>query len=211
MQSKEWYEQWYSGREKIFAWNKGRPHSGLVEILDSGVLRPGRVLVPGCGMGYDAILLAEKGFKVVAFDFSVNAIEKAKLKAEGKLKGALKFEVEDIYDLPRSYRNGFDCVVEIGNFQAMSVKERRDFVKVMEWTLRPGGRCVVICKKYPPLTPGPKGLKKTSLLAYFSPAFNVDKIEPVLMYRKAPPPDGLRLLARKRKQKLSGARRNRET
>jgi SAM-dependent methyltransferase len=208
MQSKQWYEQWYSGKEKIFAWNKGKPHSGLVEILDSGVLRPGRVLVPGCGMGYDAILLAERGCKVVAFDFSANAVEKARLKAKtrGKLKGSLKFTVEDIYDLPKSYHKAFDCVVEIGNFQAMSVKERRDYVKVIVWTLRPGGRCVVICKKYPPLTPGPKGLKKASLRAYFSAAFKVEKIEPISMYRKDPPPDGLRLLAGKRDQKLSRGR-----
>jgi cyclopropane fatty-acyl-phospholipid synthase-like methyltransferase len=124
MQSKDWYEKWYSGKERVFAWNKGKPHSGLVEIVDSGVLEAGRVLVPGCGMGYDAIFLAERGCEVAAFDFSVNAIEKAKSKAgaKGKLKGSLRFAVEDIYDLPKSYHNAFDCVVEIGNFQAMSVK-----------------------------------------------------------------------------------------
>jgi cyclopropane fatty-acyl-phospholipid synthase-like methyltransferase len=200
MQSKEWYEKWYSGKEKIFAWNKGRPHSGLVEIVDNGALEAGRVLVPGCGMGYDAIFLAERGFEVVAFDFSVNAIEKArsKARAKGKLKGSLEFAVEDIYDLPGLYHNAFDCVVEVGNFQAMSVKERRDYVKVIEWALREGGRCVVICKKYPPLTPGPKGLKKASLRRYFSGGFEVERMESVVMYRKGPPADGLRLLARKR-------------
>ncbi|MHC4618660.1 MAG: methyltransferase domain-containing protein [Planctomycetota bacterium] len=202
MQSKEWYEKWYSGKEKIFAWNKGKPHSGLVEIVDNGVLKSRRVLVPGCGMGYDAIFLAERGFEVVAFDFSVNAIEKAKLKAKvkGQLKGRVQFAVEDIYDLPESYGNAFDCIVEIGNFQAMGVKERRDYVKVITWVLREGGQCVAICKKYPPLTPGPKGLKKASLRSYFSGGFEVERIEPVIMYRKGPPPDGLRLLARKRGQ-----------
>ena len=201
MLSKEWYENWYCGKEKIFAWNIGRPHRGLTEILDKGLLKVGRVLVPGCGIGYDAVLLAEGGFEVVAFDFSVNAISKARLKAKGKgkLKGSLKFEVEDIYDLPHSYFNVFDYVLEIGNFQAMGVKERRDYVKVIAEVLRPGGKCVVICKKYPPLTPGPKGIKKASLQKYFASGFKVERIEPVLMYRKAPAPDGLRLVARKMK------------
>lgn len=200
MQSRQWYENWYRGREKIFAWNKGRPHSGLVELLNTGLLEAGRVLVPGCGIGYDAILLAERGFEVVAFDFSVNAVEKARLKAKarGKLKGALKFVVKDIYGLPQSYHNAFDYVVEIGNFQAMSVKERRDYVKVIGWAIREGGRCVVICKKYPPLTPGPKGLKRASLRNYFSGAYEVEHIEAVNMYRRPPVRDGLRLIACKK-------------
>jgi cyclopropane fatty-acyl-phospholipid synthase-like methyltransferase len=207
MQSREWYEKWYSGKEKVFAWNIGRPHRGLVEILDEGRLKPGRVLVPGCGFGYDAILLAESGFDVVAFDFSENVIRKAelKLKNAGKLKGRLSFEVEDIHNLPDSYKNAFDYVVEIGNFQAMSVKERREYVRIMTAVLAQGGRSIVICKKYPPLTPGPKGIKRSSLKKYFSTAFVIEDIEPVLMYRKSYPADGLRLIARKKREEGEGA------
>ena len=98
-----------------------------------------------------------------------------------------------------SYRKAFDYVIEIGNFQAMSVKERRDYVKVIAEVLRPGGKCIVICKKYPPLTPGPKGVKEVSLQRYFSNAFKVERIDAVLMYRDTPPRDGLRLVARKRR------------
>ena len=61
MLSKEWYEEWYRGKEKIFGWNIGRPHIGLIEILDKEFFSKGRVLVPGCGIGYNAILLAQKG------------------------------------------------------------------------------------------------------------------------------------------------------
>ncbi|UCE99585.1 MAG: methyltransferase domain-containing protein [Planctomycetota bacterium] len=200
MQSRQWFEKWYSGKEKVFAWNIGRPHKGLVEIFDNSPLKSGRVLVPGCGFGYDAIFLAERGFDVVAFDFSANVIKKAKLrtKAKRKLKASLKFEVEDIYNLPDSYHNAFDYVVEIGNFQAMSVKERREYVRIITAVLGRGGRSIVICKKYPPLTPGPKGIKKSSLKKYFSPAFKIEQIEPVLMYRKSYPADGLRLIAKKK-------------
>ena len=200
MLSKEWYENWFSGKEKILGFNIGRPHPGLIEILDNRLLKTGRVLVPACGIGYDAILLAERGFKVVAFDFSVNAIRKAelKLKSRGNLKGSLRFEVEDIFNLPGSYHKTFDYVVEIGNFQAMSVKERREYVRILGWVLTTRGKCIVICKKYPPLTPGPKGLKKKSLQKYFLEVFKVESIESVLMYRKSAPLDGLRLLARKR-------------
>ncbi len=78
MQSRQWYEKWYSGKEKVFAWNIGRPHKGLMDVLDNSLLKSGRVLVPGCGFGYDAIFLAERGFDVVAFYFSEKVISKAK-------------------------------------------------------------------------------------------------------------------------------------
>ncbi|MHC4115616.1 MAG: methyltransferase domain-containing protein [Planctomycetota bacterium] len=120
------------------------------------------------------------------------------MKSKGKIKGNLKFEVEDIYHLPDSYNNKFDYVVEIANFQAMSVKERRDYVRVIADVLKPRGKCVVLCKKYPPLTPGPKGIKKSSLKKYFSAAFVIEDIKPVLMYRKSYPADGFRLIAKKK-------------
>ena len=200
MQSKDWFENWYSGKEKIFAWNIGKPHRGIIETFGDMKLKKGRVLVPGCGTGYDAFFLAERGFDVIAFDFSTNVIKKArsKLKSKGKIKGNLKFEVEDIYHLPDSYNNKFDYVVEIANFQAMSVKERREYVRIMTAVLARGGRSIVICKKYPPLTPGPKGIKKSSLKKYFSTAFAIEHIKPVLMYRKSYPADGLRLIAKKK-------------
>lgn len=200
MQSKQWYEKRYLGREQKLGWNIGRPHCGLVEILARDWFKPARVLIPGCGLGYDAILLAEKGFDVLAFDFSVNAIRTAKSKANAKrrLKGKLQFVVEDIYTLPDSYHAAFDYVVEIGNFQAMSVKQRRQYVAVMHRVLVRSGRCIVLCKKYPPLTPGPPGMKKHALAGYFVDAFKVETVDSVQMYRDTPPRDGLRLIARKK-------------
>jgi cyclopropane fatty-acyl-phospholipid synthase-like methyltransferase len=103
------------------------------------------------------------------------------------------------YALPDSYRGAFDYVVEIGNFQAMSVRERREYVRIMSEVLVSSGKCIVICKKYPPLTPGPKGIKRASLSNYFSTHFRLESVEPVLMYRATPPRDGLRLTGTKRK------------
>jgi len=62
MLSKQWYENWYSGKEKIFAWNIGRPHPGLIEILDGPVLKPGRVLMPAFAKG---------GYEGAPFEFKL--------------------------------------------------------------------------------------------------------------------------------------------
>ena len=200
MQSKEWYEKLYAGRESGLGWNIGKPYPSLIELVKSGGIKPGYALVPGCGLGYDAISLAENGFDVVAFDISANAIRKAQQKAHSKkrLKGRLQFLIEDIYALPKNFNASFDYVVEIGNFQAMSASERREYVSVINRVLNPYGRCVVICKKYPPLTPGPKGLKKNSLVKYFSDGFRVKETKTVLMYRDSPPMDGYILIAEKK-------------
>jgi cyclopropane fatty-acyl-phospholipid synthase-like methyltransferase len=200
MLTRDWYEKIYSAGNSKPSWDIGRPHCGITELLDDGRLSRGRVLVPGCGLGRDAILLAERGFEVVVFDFSIHAIRRAKQNLRERRGLKIDFVVEDIYILPESYHGAFDYVVEIGNFQAMSVKERRNYVRVMHQVLTPRGKCIVICKKYPPLTPGPPGLKKASLASYFSTGFKVEAIDPVLMYRDRPPRDGLRLIGSRRKR-----------
>ena len=45
-------------------------------LLDSGeFMKPGKILIAGCGKGYDAVLAAKKGYDVYAVDFSVEAIK----------------------------------------------------------------------------------------------------------------------------------------
>ena len=200
MFSKDWYENIYSAKSSKPGWDIGKPHYGLAELLDDNRLPLGRVLVPGCGLAHDAVLLAEKGFDVLAFDFSKYALQRVKHRIKRKRELKLTLVLEDIYALPASYDNTFDYVVEIGNFQAMSVKERREYVQIIRRVLASTGKCIVICKKCPPLTPGPKGLKKTSLSKYFSTCFKVETIDQVLMYRDQPPFDGYRLIGNKRKR-----------
>lgn len=202
MLSKDWYEKIYATRGSRPGWDIGQPHTSLMELLNGDRLPLARVLVPGCGLAHDAIVLAEKGFDVLAFDFSTHAIRRAKQKANKKQGLNLTFAIKDIFALPDSYNSTFDYVIEIGNFQAMSVKERREYVGVLQRVLVPSGTCIVICKKYPPLTPGPKGLKKKSLSKYFSSYFKVVRIDQVLMYRDRPPLDGYRLIAKKTKRIL---------
>jgi hypothetical protein len=72
----------------------------------------------------------------------------------------LTFAVEDIYALPDSYNSAFNYALEIGDFQAMSVKERREYVTVLHGVLMPSGTCIVLCKKYPPFTPGSPGAEE---------------------------------------------------
>ncbi|OAA29032.1 Methyltransferase domain-containing protein [Frankia sp. EI5c] len=72
------WEAWYAARE--VEWS-GRPNSQLV--AEVGALAPGRALDVGCGEGADALWLAERGWQVLAVDFSATALRRGKAQAVG--------------------------------------------------------------------------------------------------------------------------------
>src|SRR5512133_1830501 len=72
-QAAEWDARY---REPDGAMWSGRPNGRLVaEVAD---LTPGRALDVGCGEGADAIWLAQRGWRVMAIDVAVNALDRAR-------------------------------------------------------------------------------------------------------------------------------------
>ena len=57
------------------------PPGYLVELLESGTLKPSKALDIGCGTGYYSLYLASKGFDVTGVDLSPSAIAIARDKA----------------------------------------------------------------------------------------------------------------------------------
>jgi len=86
----KWDALW---REDFTPWDRGGPSAALDEILaraarrelEAGVLSPPAgpgaarrtALVPGCGRGHDALLLAAWGYDVVGLDYSAEAVRRA--------------------------------------------------------------------------------------------------------------------------------------
>src|SRR5829696_8945720 len=69
-------------RDGVTPWDAGGVPPRLAAWLQTK--RPSlRVLVPGCGTGYEAKLLAEGGHDVLAIDFSDAALEAARQKNPG--------------------------------------------------------------------------------------------------------------------------------
>src|SRR5437870_3924377 len=76
-----WFETLYrgaAGQAGVIPWADLTPNPHLVGWLGSAALTPGRALVIGCGLGDDAELLASRGWSVVAFDISAEAIRWAR-------------------------------------------------------------------------------------------------------------------------------------
>jgi len=93
-----WWDQRY--REGSDRWELGAPAPPLQEFVlrhPQAPAAPGRVVVPGCGRGHEAALLAGLGFDVVGLDFSVEALREAR-RLHGEGPGRLTWLLADLLD-----------------------------------------------------------------------------------------------------------------
>lgn len=59
-------------------WDRGAASPQLLAWLDRGELAPCRILVPGCGSGWEVAELARRGFDVTALDYAPAAVDKTR-------------------------------------------------------------------------------------------------------------------------------------
>ena len=97
-----------------------------------------RVAVPGAGRGHDARLLARRGHRVTAFDFSEVAVAEARRLAAAEAV-ELTVERRDVFTLPRDHAGAFDGVWEYTCFCAIDPDRRDEYARVLHAILRPGG------------------------------------------------------------------------
>lgn len=76
------YNLWY--RHGTPPWVIG-PRRELVQLVTDGTLTPSRAIDLGCGVGDNAIFLAQHGFTVTGIDFAPAAIDRARRKARDAL------------------------------------------------------------------------------------------------------------------------------
>ncbi|MBI4616089.1 MAG: methyltransferase domain-containing protein [Planctomycetes bacterium] len=118
-------------------WDLGRPAPGLLSLLDEGVLAPCRVLVPGCGRGHDALLLADRGFDVVALDYAPEAIRLAEDLAATRGESRVRFLVQDFLCFEAA--EPFDLLWEHTCFPALHSSLRQGYARAIARLVRPGG------------------------------------------------------------------------
>lgn len=116
----DWFEDLYEVAEKdrnFIPWSKGEPHPFLVNWLDNhSEQKAGSALVVGCGLGEDAVHLAERGWTVTAFDLSASAIDWVK---EIHPHPSISWEVGDLLDPDPAWIGAFDLVLEVHILQAI--------------------------------------------------------------------------------------------
>lgn len=134
-----------AGDAEVIPWSHRAPHPLLIGWLDEapGVspIGSGRALVIASGLGDDAEELARRGWQTTAFDGSPTAISWAQRRYPAS---AVDYHVADLFALPRSWRYGFDLVLENRTIQSLPPERHPAAVAAIAATVAPGGLLVAI-------------------------------------------------------------------
>ena len=96
------------------------------------------IAIPGAGRGHDARLLARRGYRVTAFDFSEAAVTEARRLAAAEAVD-VAIEARDVFTLGHDHAGAFDGVWEYTCFCAIDPARRDEYARVLHAILRPGG------------------------------------------------------------------------
>jgi SAM-dependent methyltransferase len=143
-----WFENLYSaadGNAGVVPWADLKPNPNLLAWLDTRAPATGqpRALVVGCGLGDDAEALAERGYRVTAFDVSVTAIDWCRRRYP---QSQVEYGVADVLTLPEAWHQGFDLIVEIYTLQVLPPELRPTAIEQLAACLAPGGTLLVIAR-----------------------------------------------------------------
>lgn len=125
-------------------WNRETPPPALVELVESGTVKPCKALDLGCGTGNYAIYLAQKGFEMTGVDFSASAIKRAKEKARKKGAGC-RFLVADVVNGLDNLEETFDFAYDWTLLHHIYPEYRPQYVANVYRLLRPGGKYLSVC------------------------------------------------------------------
>lgn len=138
-----WDRRYQEGRD---GWELGQPAPPLQHFLTHHPLAPqppGQVLVPGCGRGHEARLLAQLGFAVVGLDFSSEAIAAARQLAAPP-DASLRWLRADLFDRQALAASGLGAAslqgwLEHTCFCAIEPEQRPAYLQTVVELLAPGG------------------------------------------------------------------------
>ena len=159
-------------RGGVTPWDAGRVPPPLAEWLCAHPERL-RVLIPGCGSGYEVRAFHERGHEVLAIDFSEAALEAA-ARVLGELVPLAR--KDDFFELAAA---PFDLVYERAFVCALPRRLWRDWARRMAELVRPGGRLAGFFYFDDQPRGPPFGTSAAELRALLEPAFALQEDLPV--------------------------------
>ena len=123
-------------------WDIGSPTPVFMDY-SSKLASKSKILVPGCGRGYDALYLSSKCHNVDALDFSSVALDFLSKKTHN-LKNNLNIINADFFSLSQKYNNVYDYIFEYTFFCAIDPLLRKDYSQKCSSLLKKNGKIIAI-------------------------------------------------------------------
>ncbi|KAJ3334157.1 hypothetical protein HDU76_008619 [Blyttiomyces sp. JEL0837] len=143
-----WEKAWQENRTQ---WDNGKPHGALLSVLkayekDLFKSSPTRVLVPGCGRGYDVIHFSNVRPDVIAtgLDIAETGVKAAKEYADSVKADPerARFEVQNFFELTSV--EGYHIIYDITFLCALNPILRPSWGKKMAELVIPGGYLIAL-------------------------------------------------------------------
>jgi len=146
-----WFEDLYRNNKETqenIPWARQAVNPLLQSYLDDEKVHQGKALVIGCGLGDDAMALAEAGYEVTAIDVSQTALDLAQARFPD---ANITFKKQDIFE----YAIQFDFVFEAFTIQSLPVEFREKMIKAVAGTVSKGGKLLLVAHKREEMFDGP--------------------------------------------------------
>ncbi|MDQ3073658.1 MAG: TPMT family class I SAM-dependent methyltransferase [Bacteroidota bacterium] len=168
-----WSERYRQGQT---GWDIGYASPPLTTYIDGLQDRDISIFIPGCGRGYEAQYLIEKGFKNIhLLDVSPEVITGLKNRFSEQLGSFIFLHTEDFF----SHHGQYDLILEQTFFCAIPPSLRQAYAAKMHELLNPSGKLagVLFDREFPQKDQPPFGGTRQEYIQYFSPYFYIDKME----------------------------------
>jgi len=183
----KWFYELIYGRFRA-PWDVG-PRTELVDLVDSGRIRPCKAIDLGSGTASNCVFLAQHGFEVTGVDFAAAAIELGRNRAE-EAGVQVDFIQDDLTNL-QHVNGSFDLLVDYGTMDDLKPSQRDLYLQNVLPLTHPSSRFLFYCHEWPPrwwerpfffnmaCEPG-------EIDRRFSPYFEIEKIAGEVTYKGIP-------------------------
>ena len=160
----------------VVPWRLDGPQPIVVELADAGEFT-GPVLESGCGLGDNALFLAERGLEITAFDAAPTAVAQASAKAaERGLK--VDFAVADATRLD-GIDGRFNSALDSAMMHCLTDEQRRDYLAALHAVTNPGAVLHILCfpEQTEALFPMPGHTDEASLRRDLGQHWRIDRMQ----------------------------------
>ncbi|MFH1733668.1 MAG: class I SAM-dependent methyltransferase [bacterium] len=125
-------------------WDSEQPPKLLIDLVESGTVKPCKTVDLGCGTGQYSIYLTEQGFDVTGIDISTTAVRYAQENAAKKDVECTFISADLTEDTPCD-AGSFDFAFDYELLHHIFPDRRSAYVQNVNRLLKPGGKYLSVC------------------------------------------------------------------